>query len=63
MCRYLLAQPKKPEETQHNIRMMYGIGFKKEFWSEFKSRFGIKKIAEFYGATESNIYLRMKNIS
>lgn len=42
---------------------MYGIGFKKEFWSEFKSRFGIKRIAEFYGATESNIYLRMKNIS
>jgi acyl-CoA synthetase (AMP-forming)/AMP-acid ligase II len=55
----LLAQPKKPEETQHSLRMMYGLGFRKEFWKEFKTRFVIRNICEFYGATESNIFLRM----
>ena len=54
-CRYLLAQPVKQEEKQHRIRMMLGLGMRKEIWNEFVERFKIKKIAEFYGSSEGNI--------
>ncbi|KAK6979291.1 long-chain fatty acid transport protein 4 [Biomphalaria glabrata] len=54
ICRYLLAQPKKPEETQHNVRIMFGNGIKPQIWNLFQERFKVKQIAEFYGATEGN---------
>ncbi|CAG2167772.1 unnamed protein product [Oppiella nova] len=57
MCRYLLSQPSKPEDTQHSIRLMCGIGLRKEYWKLFKSRFSIKRIVEFYGASEGNCIL------
>jgi len=33
---------------------MFGNGLRPVIWKEFKKRFNIKKIAEFYGATEGN---------
>ena len=57
MCRYLLAQPKSADETSHSLRMMHGLGLKKEIWKEFCDRFKIHKIAEFYGSSEGNINL------
>ena len=33
---------------------MFGNGLKSAIWGRFVERFGIKDIAEFYGATESN---------
>ncbi|CAG2182499.1 unnamed protein product, partial [Oppiella nova] len=56
-CRYLLSQPPKPEDNKHSIRAMCGIGLRKEFWNQFKTRFAIKHIYEFYGASEANVYL------
>ncbi|XP_067947380.1 long-chain fatty acid transport protein 1-like [Watersipora subatra] len=54
ICRYLLAQPTRTEDRMHQVTMMYGNGLKPQIWTEFRDRFGIKKITEFYGATESN---------
>ncbi|KAH9507575.1 hypothetical protein Btru_051508 [Bulinus truncatus] len=54
ICRYLLAQPRKIEETQHNVRVMFGNGIKPQIWTQFQERFQIKQIGEFYGATEGN---------
>ena len=54
LCRYLLAQPDRPTDTQHSIRMCVGNGLRPQIWTAFSKRFGIEKIAEFYGATESN---------
>ena len=54
LCRYLLNQPKVPEETQHSIRVMFGNGLRPHLWEEFQERFNIKKIVEFYGMTEGN---------
>ncbi|XP_059170137.1 long-chain fatty acid transport protein 1-like isoform X2 [Physella acuta] len=54
LCRYLLAQPVRPEETQHSVRLMFGNGIKPQIWKQFQDRFGIKMIGEFYGATEGN---------
>ena len=33
---------------------MFGNGLRPQIWEEFVKRFGIEKIAEFYGATEGN---------
>nr|XP_018898544.1 PREDICTED: long-chain fatty acid transport protein 1-like [Bemisia tabaci] len=54
MCRYLLAGPVKPEETQHNVRLIVGNGLRAQIWEQFVKRFNIKQVGEFYGATESN---------
>jgi len=52
ICRYLLAQPHRPSETQHSVRLATGNGLRPQIWEEFQTRFGIKEIGEFYGSTE-----------
>ena len=55
LCRYVLAQPKKPTDTQHNVRLLVGNGLRAQIWSEFTKRFQIAQISEFYGSTEGNV--------
>ena len=57
MCRYLLAQPVRPQDKQHCVRMAAGNGLKVQIWEEFQKRFNIELIREFYGATEGNTNL------
>lgn len=54
MCRYILAVPPKPSDTDHNIRLIFGNGLRPQIWTEFVERFHIPNVAEFYGATEGN---------
>ncbi|KAJ6219066.1 hypothetical protein RDWZM_004878 [Blomia tropicalis] len=54
LCRYLLAQPRKPVDTQHKVRLMFGNGLRQEIWSDFKNRFNVKQVGEVYGSTEGN---------
>ncbi|WP_207390366.1 long-chain-acyl-CoA synthetase [Rhodococcus sp. ABRD24] len=55
VCRYLLNQPAKPTDRDSRIRLMVGNGLRPEIWTEFTERFGIDRVAEFYGASECNI--------
>jgi fatty-acyl-CoA synthase len=55
LCRYLLNSPPDPDERAHGIRLMLGNGLRPEVWRPFQERFGIPRIVEFYGATESNV--------
>lgn len=55
LCRYLLAQPPKPTDRRHSIRVIIGNGMRPEIWDEFEQRFGIERIVEFYGASELNL--------
>ena len=55
ICRYLLAQPPRPTDAQHCVRMATGNGLRPNIWNEFKTRFNIAEIGEFYGSTEGNI--------
>ncbi|PXX68823.1 fatty-acyl-CoA synthase [Nocardia tenerifensis] len=55
LCRYLLNQPTKPSDRQHRVRLAVGNGLRPELWDEFEKRFGIKRIVEFYSASEANI--------
>ena len=57
VCRYLLAQPYRPSEKQHSVRVAVGNGLRPQIWEEVQSRFGIEKIVEFYGATEGSVAL------
>lgn len=52
ICRYLYNQPEKPTDRKHYIKKIVGNGLRNEMWKDFKKRFGIKEIYEFYGATE-----------
>ncbi|XP_060517576.1 long-chain fatty acid transport protein 4-like isoform X2 [Cylas formicarius] len=54
MCRYVLSVPRRPGDKDHNLRMIFGNGLRPQIWREFVERFGIKKVCEFYGATEGN---------
>ena len=55
ICRYLLNAPPSPLDRGHKVRVITGNGLRPEIWGEFQSRFGIPRIVEFYGATESNV--------
>ncbi|EDV27525.1 uncharacterized protein TRIADDRAFT_21641 [Trichoplax adhaerens] len=56
-CRYLLAQPEKPVDKRHKVRLAFGNGLRRNIWHEFKDRFQIEQIGEFYGSTEGNANL------
>ncbi|MGV9671211.1 long-chain-acyl-CoA synthetase [Gordonia sp. NPDC003504] len=55
LCRYLLAQPEKPTDRTHGVRLVVGNGMRPDIWDEFRDRFGIDRIVEFYGASELNL--------
>lgn len=57
VCRYLLNAPIHPDERSHNLQVAYGNGLRRDIWREFKDRFNIHAIGEFYAATESPIAL------
>jgi acyl-CoA synthetase (AMP-forming)/AMP-acid ligase II len=58
-CRYLLVAPPLLDpvtgenlDKKNNVRIAFGNGLRPDIWENFKERFGIATIAEFYGATE-----------
>ena len=55
LCRYLVHSPPNPNETKHRLRLACGNGLRPDLWEEFKTRFRIPHILEFYGATEGNV--------
>ncbi|MEX2326207.1 MAG: AMP-binding protein, partial [Pseudomonadales bacterium] len=52
--RYLMNQPPQPQDNQNSIRSIVGNGLRPDIWHEFKERFDIPRIGEFYGASEGN---------
>lgn len=55
ICRYLYNQPPSPLDREHRIEKILGNGLRPEIWMNFKERFGIKKVLEFYGSADGNI--------
>lgn len=54
LCRYLLNRPPTAGDRDHRVRAIIGNGLRPEIWDEFQTRFGIRRIAEFYAASEGN---------
>jgi fatty-acyl-CoA synthase len=57
LCRYLVNTPPTQAETRHKLRLACGNGLRPDVWHEFKRRFRIPHILEFYAATEGNVSL------
>src|SRR5882724_4157868 len=57
LCRYLVNSPPHPKERAHRLRLACGNGLRPDVWPEFKRRFRIPQIIEFYAATEGNVSL------
>jgi len=57
LCRYLVNSPPHPLERAHRLRLACGNGLRPDVWPDFKARFQIPKIVEFYAATEGNVSL------
>jgi len=57
LCRYLINSPHHPNEKKHRLRLACGNGLRPDIWDEFKARFRIPQIVEFYAATEGNVLL------
>ena len=55
LCRYLTNSDTKPGDHKNPLRAMMGNGMRPDVWMKFKNRYGIKRICEFYGASEGNV--------
>src|SRR5262249_43521208 len=55
LCRYLLNQPPSAKDRNHMVRRICGNGLRPDIWKQFKTRFGIDEVYEFYAASEGNI--------
>ncbi len=55
LLRYLLNRDATADDRSHRVRLITGNGLRPEIWQQFQTRFGIERIYEFYGASESNI--------
>ena len=55
LCRYLVATPGQSDDHRNPLRKIMGNGLRPDVWPTFKRRFGIRRIAEFYGASEGNV--------
>jgi citronellyl-CoA synthetase len=55
LCRYLLHTPPQEEDYKNPLSSVMGNGLRPDVWHEFKDRFGINRVAEFYGASEGNV--------
>lgn len=54
MCRYLINQPKRPDDADNPVTKIIGNGLRPDIWMEFKQRFDIDRVCEIYGASEGN---------
>ena len=57
LCRYLVASPPHPRESEHRLRLACGNGLQGDVWTSFAQRFGVPQVLEFYAATEGSVSL------
>ena len=62
ILRYLMNQPERPDDRDHSVERILGNGLRPDIFKQFRERFGIERITEFYGASEGNIaFLNLLN--
>jgi citronellyl-CoA synthetase len=55
LCRYLVNSPERLGDDDNPLHKAMGNGLRPDIWPRFKQRFGIARIAEFYGSSEGNV--------
>ncbi|MFX1450030.1 MAG: long-chain-acyl-CoA synthetase [Promethearchaeota archaeon] len=54
LCRYLMNQKPRPDDSNNTVKTIIGVGLRPEIWKDFKKRFDISRVVESYGASEGN---------
>jgi citronellyl-CoA synthetase len=54
LCRYLVNTPRADDDAINPLHTVLGVGLRPEIWHEFRSRFGVRRVCEFYTASEAN---------
>ena len=49
-----MSSPPDPKDKENSVRAIVGNGLRPDIWMDFKQRFDIDRIGEFYGASEGN---------
>lgn len=57
LCRYLLHGTAERDARGHRIRIACGNGLSVDIWDDFKNKFEIPRIVEFYASTEGGVSL------
>jgi len=55
LCRYLMNTEAKPDDADTTLKKVMGNGLRPDIWMDFKNRFGLERVCEFYGASEGNV--------
>ncbi len=55
ICRYLYNAPPSDLDQKHSIKKIVGNGLRPDIWQEFKERFNLEEIYEFYASSEGNM--------
>ncbi|MBV1869886.1 MAG: long-chain-acyl-CoA synthetase [Gammaproteobacteria bacterium] len=55
LCRYLMNVPEKPDDVNNTIHTIIGNGLRPSIWPQFRKRFDIKNVVEFYASSEGNV--------
>lgn len=55
LCRYLVNSQAKADDAKTPLKNIMGNGLRPDIWMEFKQRYGLSRICEFYGASEGNV--------
>ena len=55
VCRYLNNIDAQADDHKNPLRAMMGNGMRPDVWMDFKQRYGIKRVTEFYGSSEGNV--------
>jgi citronellyl-CoA synthetase len=55
LCKYLLNEPLHPLERNNTLTKIVGNGMRPSIWMEFKNRFGVERVGEFYASSEGNL--------
>ena len=55
LCRYLTNIPAQADDASNPLHSIMGNGMRPDIWMDFKNRYGINRVCEFYGASEGNV--------
>jgi acyl-CoA synthetase (AMP-forming)/AMP-acid ligase II len=47
LCRYLVAQPPRPYDAKHKVRLAIGNGLRPDIWKTFQDRFKVEQIGTY----------------
>ncbi len=54
LCRYLMNHSPESNDADNPVYKIIGNGLRLDIWKDFKKRFGISEVYEFYAASEGN---------